>query len=210
MKTAALRSATRGFTLIELLTVLMVLSVVSTLGVSAYFQLSSYWNATARSVDQQVTVDRIFRSIQSDLDQLLSATLTGHALHGEARLESERRYKMVQLEDDHIVLPIESRNPATGAWTRASAMYHIDRSAPIPVLRRTLGELGTETPAGASEIVAEGVLSLRLRYHTADSIRDDWHENRHPDSVEVSLVLQNPHRPEEQIARRALLPVQVR
>lgn len=209
MKNAS-RLATRGFTLIELLTVLMVLSVVSTLGVSAYFQLSSYWNATARAVDQQVTIDRIFQSFQSDLDQLLSAKLTGHALHGETRLESERRYKMVQLEDDRVVLPVEYQNPATGAWTRASVMYHIDRSAPVPVLRRTLGELGAETPAGASEIVAEGVLSLRIRYHTAEGVHDAWSQARHPDSVAVSLVLQNPTRPEEQIARRALLPVQVR
>jgi len=199
-----------GFTLIELLTVLMVLSVVSTLGVSAYFQLSRYWNVTVRGVDMQVTADRIFSRIDSDVNAVVSASLSGHAIWGEERLEETHRYNLVQLEHDRVVLPVEYISPVDGRLVRASVMYHIERGGIAPVLKRSMGTLGERPPAGAQEVIAEGVLSLRVQYRDGNEIVSHWDAARHPDALIVSVVLQDPNRLNEQVARRSVFPVQVR
>lgn len=205
-----LYSRRRGYTLMELLTVLAVLAVVSTIGMTILFRVNDYWNVTSIRSNLNAAAETAFATMQRDFDQVLSAKRSGISMTGSRRLEEKKRYGLVQLEDDRVTLPVETVQPETGQIERYNVMYHIARDGSTPILMRTLGALGANPPAGANHVVLEGVLSMRVEYHDGVSWLPEWNQPLLPEAVRVWLVLINPDRPWEQISREAVFAIHVK
>jgi prepilin-type N-terminal cleavage/methylation domain-containing protein len=199
-----------GFTLLELLTVLAVLAVVSTIGIGVFFSITDHWRETTLGMDLQKTANRVFDSMRRDIDQVVSTRRTGAPLWGERRLETEQRYQRVQLENDRFVLPIETLNPVTELHERYSVLYEIDRSGAAPALVRVSGPLGARLPDGAREVLAPGVLALRVAYYDGIDWQPEWKGPALPEAVRISLVLMDLVRPWEQIVREQTFNVYVK
>ena len=115
------------------------------------------------------------------------------------------------LENDTVVLPVSYYNPLTETMTHASVSYHIERGDGSPRLVRQLeGGFGVEKPGGAIEPVAKGVMSMRIDYFDGAEWLPQWRQLEHPDAVRVSLTLQSPFRPDEQISRKSAFAIRVR
>lgn len=198
-----------GFTLIELLTVLAVLSVVSTMGVAAFFKITDHWRVTTLRQTMGTEAKDAFSALRADLGTLISYDLSGVPLHGVRRLEEEKRYGRVPLEDDSLIFPVSYTNPLTGTVVRRSVHYSINRVAGLPRLMRHEGPLGAERPDEQEEVVAEGVLAMRCSYFDGRQWVPEWPGGPLPDAIRVSLVLQGVHRPHEQIARTEVFTLQV-
>lgn len=198
-----------GFTLAELLVVIAVLSVVSTLGMTAFSAVTGHYRTQSVRMDLATRAERGFAQVQDDVGRVLPTGRGAPAIRGERRMEETLRYGRVPLEDDALTLPIESVHPETGLAEHLSVRYAIDRGGPVPVLRRTLGPLGADPPAGASIEVLRGVLSMTVEFHDGTGWRRGWDGPRHPRAVRVAIVAQDPDRPFEQVARRAEFTVHV-
>ena len=68
-----------GFSLIEMLVVLAVLSVVTTLGVSAFASITGSYRATQRVFNLEHVAQKVFESVERDCAAVTSAELCGVA-----------------------------------------------------------------------------------------------------------------------------------
>jgi type II secretion system protein J len=200
----------RGYTLLELLTVLAVLAVLSTIGMSIFYRVTDLWHVTSLRNDLNASAVNAFEMMRRDFGQTLSAKLSGVPIVGERRLEEKKRYGLVQLEDDRVTIQVQSAHPETGRIERFSALYKIDREAPVPALVRTLGALGANPPAGARQVVVEGVLAMRLEYYDGMSWQPEWKQAALPEAVRATLVMTDKDRPWEQISRQAEFAIHVK
>jgi prepilin-type N-terminal cleavage/methylation domain-containing protein len=202
--------ARRGFTLLELIVVLAVLSVVSTLGISAFVSISSYYNTTARRAALDVQAQEIFERLREDCAMVVPSSFAGGSFFSVRQMEESKRYGRVPLENDSVVVPISFFNPVTEEVVRASVQYRIDRSEGVPrLMRRMEGGFDKAEPQGAEEVLAEGVMSMRIEYFDGTGWRGEWNEGRHPSALRVSIVLQDLDRPYEQTARKCAFPIRV-
>lgn len=199
-----------GFTLLELLTVIAVLAVVTTIGMRALFRISDLWRLSEIRMNLNARANQTFELMRHDFDQVLSAKLSGVPLRGAQHLEEKKRFGRVRLENDLIILPVEYVNPLTHSVERQSVMYHINREAATPSLIRTLGALDALPPMGARQLVAEGVIAMRLEYHDGAEWMPEWNRAGLPEAVRVNLVLADANRPYEQIARKAVFAIHVK
>jgi hypothetical protein len=76
-------------------------------------------------------------------------------------------------------------------------------------MRRMEGGFDKAEPQGAEEVLAEGVMSMRIEYFDGTGWRGEWNEGRHPSALRVSIVLQDLDRPYEQTARKCAFPIRV-
>jgi len=202
--------ARRGFTLLELIVVLAVLSVVSTLGISAFVSITSYYNTTARRAALDVQAQEIFERMREDCAMVVPSSFAGGSFFSVRQMEEVKRYGRVPLEDDSVVLPISFFNPITEEVVRASVQYSIDRSEGTPrLMRRLEGGFDKAEPQGAEEPLAEGVMSMRIEYFDGTGWRAEWNEGTHPSALRVSIVMQDLDRPYEQTARKCAFPIRV-
>jgi type II secretion system protein J len=209
-----------GFTLIELLTVLAVLAIVTTIGVDLFFRVGDEWRLTSLRMDLQTKADKIFESMGKDINQVVSAQLSGWTIRGEQRSQDmplaprgqgkERERAFQRVEDDRLILPVESKNPQTGRTEHINVMYSIDRSDKVPALVRTLGKPGAEPPAGAKETIEEGVTALCFEFSDGSNWVPHWNQTTLPKSVRVNLMLVDKNRQNEQIARKETFTVHVK
>lgn len=200
-------STRRGFTLIEILVVLAVLGVVTAIGTRVFVELTGAWRQAAIRTDLNEQAQRAIDAIRRDVSQVLSPRLSGVGLTNISAMEDQQRYGRVPLENDQLVLPIEFMTP--DGLARQSILYSIDRGGEVPVLRRTVGAFPT-APGDFAEMgsaVAEGVLSMRVEIVVVGRAYSDWRGRQTPEAVRVSIVVQDPDRPHEQIARTAEFPV---
>ncbi len=199
-----------GFTLIELLTVLAVMSVLTTIGVSLFFRVGDQWRVANLRLDLSRTADNVFAAMRQDFGRVIAYTRGGAPLRGEERYEetpvsgAHLRFGVQRLESDVIVAPIEAVDPHSGLPERYAVMYHIDRSGATPALVRTLGPLDEAAPAGARQMIAEGVAAMRVEFHDGGGWRTGWDRPEMPKAVRVSLAVVHPDRPWEQVARKAV------
>jgi len=201
----------RGFTLIELLVVLAVLSVVSTIGVSAFVSITSYYNATERRLDLEEQAQRAFDYFADDVALMVPSSFANASVLSTREMEEEARYGRVPLENDSIVLPISYYDPLQKQVVRASVQYIIDRSMPLPQLqRRQAPGFGVVDPDGRTMPIADGVLSMRIEYFDGRKWQPAWTEEQHPRSIRLSVTVRDPYRPDEQLSRRSAFPVRVR
>jgi len=199
----------RGFTLLELLTVLAVLAVVSTIGLSMFFRVGDGWRVATLRMDLSTRADQALAMMRHDFDQIISAKLSGQGLIGTQRLENEKRFGRVPLEDDLVAMAVTERDPRDGSVARHKVTYRIDRSSSTPRLVRIVEGLGANAAEAASQLITEGALSLRFEYFDGAVWRPDWSGIALPEAVRASLVLSDPVRPWEQVARKAVFTIHV-
>lgn len=202
--------ARRGFTLIELLVVIAVLAVVSTIGMRAFFSVTDGWRQLSLRTALSERATAAYVTFQRDLGQVSSARLGGVAIAGQSRLEEAKRYGRVPLEDDLVTLPVQLPTaPGAPPTQRLQVTYQIDRSTDPPALVRREAALGSAPGDGAAQVVAAGVLALRVEYYDGAAWARTWSAAQHPKALRVGLVLQDADRPYEQTARTAVFAVAV-
>ncbi len=207
----AARRGARGFTLIELLVVLAILSVVTTLGVTAFSSITGNYRATQRAMKLESVTQQIFSSLQTDCESVTSAELCGVPTRGVRAMEEQDRFGRVPLENDRLVMPINYFNPLQGSIERMMVMYHIERGAgPAKLLRTIQGGYSKDDPAGATAVVAENVLSVRFEFFDGAKWQVGWEGATHPSALRCSVTVFDEDRPGEQISRSAAFPIRVR
>lgn len=200
----------QGFTLLELLTVLAVLAVVSTIGLSMFFRVGDGWRVATLRMDLSTRADQALAMMRHDFDQIISAKLSGYGLVGTQRLENQKRFGRVPLEDDVVALPATDRDPRDGSISRHKITYRIDRSSTTPRLVRIVEPFGASVSESAPQLVTEGALALRFEYFDGAAWRPEWTGAALPEAVRASLVLSDPVRPWEQVARKAVFTIHVK
>lgn len=208
-----LQARNSGFTLLELLTVLAMMTVVSTLGVSMFGSAVGVWREVGMRADMGLDANTVFESMQRDFDSVLSTRLSGVPLQGQSRIFSEdpRLWRM-SLEDDEVSIPIFAVNPETGLKTPRLVTYYVDRLGEMPSLMRRDaafdGEESTEANPGTK--IAGGVFALRIEYNDGQSWSKEWKQAELPRATRVSLGLMNADRSYEQISRMATFEIRVK
>lgn len=201
----------KGFTLFELMVVLAVMSVVSTIGVTAYSRVTGVWRISAMRMELGATADTIFSTIRRDMENVVSSRRTGQAIQGIDVLSEDAMYGRVPLDNDRMVLPIVQTG-AQGTSERLAVRYHIAREGGAPdQLTRTLGPMDGSEPNGASQVIADNVLALDIEYLSGGVWQPAWSGAGQPEAVKVNLTVSgNAQWRGEQVTRSAVFPVYVK
>ena len=206
------RNKRHGFTLLELLTVLAVLSVVTTIGVQAFFKMTSVWADTSTGMEVNAKSVDIFNTIRQDFERVASAKRTGQSIQGVDRLETEKQINRHMPQDDRLIIPIYQRNQGDGPWEQLSVMYHIDRENGAPSLQRSFVQNdGSELKTGSSQLIGERILAMNIEYLNSENTWDkEWSRPESPAAVRVSLTIGLKNRPSKHVSREAVFPIHVK
>lgn len=206
-----------GFSLIELIVVLALLSVVSTLGLVAFFRVDARWRTDQVRGRLYASADAIFAEMREDFGRVLSSRLSGVPVRGVSNTYVDARegsrFWHMGFEDDQFILPVESWNPVTGLIERHNVMYQIARDTGGCRLVRRYGALEEPVPAGASadlHSAAAEVLALCAEYSDGTSWQRGWNRPDAPRAVRVSLTLMDKNRYYEQISQKAVFTINAR
>ena len=198
----------RGFSLLELLVVISVLSVVTTIGVSAFVSITTAWRQTTELVELESTADMILEDyLAQDIGRMLSPRLSGAPMSGKQG-EAEAFFR-IRVEDDSMIIPVEVPNES-GGLDRHSVRYHVDRERELPTLIRTIGPLGADMSSGLELELATGVFGLRFEYFDGTAWQPQWDKPELPLSVRAHVALMDVYQQHQQISRKATFPIHVR
>ncbi len=202
-----------GMTLMELIVGLAVLAVISTLGIGVLIQAMEQWQLSRIYATLNLQADTVLDNMRQDFNHMLPASLSGVAISGgEQRRDDVSRTGSSQI-DSFLVLPVRVPQEK-GLPLSANAMYHVVAEEKGPAtLRRTLGPLGSNPPAGATQPLLNGVSLLALRTEFQDAQGQwlsEWKAPVSPEAVRVSMTLCDANRPNEQIARKAVFALRVK
>lgn len=194
----------RAFSLIEIITVLAVLSILSTMGVVMFGRIMDYRRQSEIKQSLNISFLQLTNRLQDDFDQIVSPTYTKGKVVAMRHIEYEKRYQSVPLDDDRISFPILYTN-SDGKTVVVQVFYYIDRSlGDAPSLVRVIGPLGDEKPDGAKEILATGVLGMRVHCYDGKDWVENWDKQFYPKAVKISLVLADKNRLWEQVVRESV------
>jgi len=197
-----------GFTLFELIVVLLIMGVVSTIGLGAFFNVTGAWRKSTYRMELGSAAETVLDRLRDDVRRVVSSRRTGYAIQGFDVLNNDVRYDdLIRLEDDRIVLPM-LRKDADGKTERLAIQYHVDRSDGRFMMTRTFGPMGSEAPAGAREAIVPGVLTFELAYLEAGVWHAAWSKPQNPEAIRASVTVQGEYpRNYEQISRTATFPI---
>ncbi len=186
-----------GFTLLELIVVIACLGVISSVGVQMFVVMTTAWNSLKIRTELNSRADSIFNQMRLDFGEVLSARQSGVMLQAAG--------------DDKLIMAVQRLGGPQDAQSSGRVMYHVKREGSAASLYRTVGPLDVETPAGAAMELAAGVKMLKFEYPGANGQgwQTRWQGPGLPGLVRVSMVLQDPDRTWEQIARQAVFPIHV-
>jgi len=207
--------ARRGFTLLEVLVVIVILSVVSGLGTSAFVTITSAWNDQQSMSQLNAMAEDVFSAIATDFSDTLSHDLSGVPISGASRDSVDTRtVPAAHNADDTLVIPIQGAAAGRTRERLATVGYRIDRSAATMPLLRTLGELGDKTPGANGQSLVPGArtLAFRVEYLSEKPGRlwiQEWNGADHPRAVRVSITLQDLNRPDLQLSRKSVMHIHV-
>ena len=194
-----------GFTLFELLVSLAILSVVSTLSVSAFISANDYWNDLSATAQLEKNATTALDSMGEDFARILPSRLSNTALRGTTGsfLDDSHSWPAT-FEDDRLEMLVDQYNAASKQREMATVAYSVDRHSTAPRLVRTArGSAAMET------VVATNVAGLRLSWFDGKQWSDVWEQAGLPRAVRVSLSLIDPARPSRNLARTAVFNVNV-
>lgn len=203
-----------GFTLIELIVVFSVMGIVTGLGTSAFFTMTSAWHDAKTLAELDAMAGAAFHGLQEDMADVISADLSGAYVRGFRRDSTDPRFFDRELADDQIILPLQSSGMGQGTLAGGTVLYQVVRSEGRHRLTRSVGEAGAETPLGNPQRVIDGADVLRLRIEYAAEGESgwlpQWQRQATPRAVRVSMTLADPFRPDLQISRKAVFAIYVR
>ncbi|HNR34609.1 MAG TPA: type II secretion system protein, partial [Candidatus Hydrogenedentes bacterium] len=75
----------RGFTLLELLTVIALMGVATTMGITMLFKVSDAWRETTRRMELDELASRIFNEMRKDFALVVSPAVDGASIRGSRR-----------------------------------------------------------------------------------------------------------------------------
>ncbi len=205
-----------GFTLIELLISISILGVVTGIGINAFVGLTGAWHDTKTLADLDSIADDALNTIQTDVLDVLSFELSGVSIRGEDRATEDQRFFDRILEDDTLVIPVQTTQAGRRRLGGNTVQYHVERNANAQVLRRTVGVLEAEIPQSGRAAVTDeqraNVIRFNVEYLVPSSSDwvAEWQEDALPAAIRVSLVLADPYRGDLQVSRKAVFPIYVR
>ncbi len=200
----------RGFSLVELIIAIGILGVVSTIGAVMFIRMSDLWGGMLHRVDLDITADNAFDTIGRDVRGLLPLGLADKpftGIRGDSESEGGPSFAC-----DQFSFPVRMwvRQPSEPPLeTVGLATYALDRESHS--LIRTLTPVSASDSEGQRTLIAAGVSSFRVEYDPGPGGAGwlpEWKESRLPRAIRVSIVLMNPDPPNEQIARKAVFPVE--
>ena len=213
------RSASRGFTLLELLLVISIMGVLTWIGTGTFVKISSHWRDVRAMVDLQIMIDRAFESIREDFSHLESSELSGVSLEGLRReiagedVDKERFIDRV-LADDRVTFSVQSQPINSDRLVTQRISYYISREGSRHRLVRSTVDLATNQPTPGLSLI-DGAQAVRLRFEYAsddgaEGWLDRWDRPTLPRAIRVSLMIEDPYRPDRQLARKAVFGNEVR
>lgn len=198
-----------GFTLFELLVVIAIFSVLTGIGTTVFFRMTSLSQRLKIQQELGRAADGFFERVQDDLDQLLPASLAGPTVQSVTReAEDSIRYFDRSLADDTLRLMVSSTGPNGEVLPPRQVTYRIDRVAHS--LKRVQSD---ETTSVESDVIA-GADTVRLRFEFAGEDngqwRTGWSSPEPPRAIRASLVVAHSSQPDIQIARKMTFAVRTR
>ena len=223
----------RGFTLFELLAVIVIMSVVTTLGTRTFFYMTSAWSHLKILTELDQIAEGAFKSMREDFANVLSSELSGEAVLGiktdhESRNEDNDR---VLDEDDWIIIPVQTAGTEAEELGGAKVVYKLIRFEEEEKGRYAGTYLGRATfpldeefpfdvppvfPQNSPAVIdPERAHIFKLRFEYAGDEKDGkwlplWIETFSPRAVRVSMTLADPWQPHLQVSRKAVFHLRAR
>ncbi len=213
---ATIRARKQGFTLLELLVVLAILGVVTGLGTSAFVTVTAVWNETKSLTDLDAQAEEAFRSIGRDLSDTLSYDLSKLSIVGTRQeIVNTNTVPAAHDANDTVAVPIQGASLGRTRLRAAMVGYRVDRDLSKGSLIRTQGDLDGKFPTTGQQNVLPlaHTIAFRVEYLSDESDQHwlaVWHGPGHPEAIRVSLVLEDPDRPDFQISRKKVFRIHVR
>lgn len=199
-----------GFTLLELVVVVSLMGVITTIGVTGFFRMTTHFKTLQENLYLNKSATNAFGVMLQDFENLLAAKVADSPLHGtHADTEDSLHFWRIPFEDDTITFPVEVVNPLTQQRERLRVTYTVERGMNDPRLVRSTTSLLEPLATPSSVVVADNVAGMRLQYFDGNTWHNDWSAPAHPNLVRVSLSLIAGNRTDGQLARTATFALQV-
>jgi len=210
MKTVTTATRRRGFTLIELLVVLTLMSVISTIGMTGFLRMTTYWNDLQADTNLNKDISRAFISFADDFENLLAPAVCGVSMVGKhADVVDNTTFWRISFEDDSIAMPVEVFNPLSQQRERLLVTYAVERDGEAPVLVRSAVTLGEAETKGGRVAVANNIVGMRLRYFDGNQWHNTWNASMPPKIVRVSLSAIDGGRVDRNVSRTTAFAIKI-
>jgi len=212
MKNNLRTSRKQGFTLLEMIVVIGVLGVLTTLGAQAFTALTTSWNHTRSLTELTHSADDALNLIGRDVQDILSAKLSGQSIIGEERTtEKDHGADRDWDEDDRVVFPIQGISSGLSLQKSSTVQYAVQRGASGQFLIRTIGALESENPQQNPLNIIPEVHTNRFRveYNDGQQWVGSWNSNELPKAIRVSITVAHSQKEFLQISRKRVFPVKV-
>lgn len=213
------RYAPRGFTLLELLLVISIMGVLTWIGTGTFVKITSHWREVKALVDLQIMIDTAFESIRADFSHIESSELSGQSLEGLRRelageAVDKERFNDRVLANDRITFSVQSQPINSDRLVTQRISYYIVREGSRHRLVRSTVDPATNRPTQEFSLI-DGAQAVRLRFEYAsndgaEGWLDRWDRPSLPRAIRVSLMIEDPNRPDRQLARKAVFGNEVR
>lgn len=209
----------QGFTLLELLLVISIMGTLTWIGTGTFVKMTTHWREIKAISDLEIMSNTAIASIRADFSHLESSELSGRSLKGIRNeiagedVDSERFNDRV-LADDRVTFSVQSKPIASDRLVTETVSYYILRDGKRHRLVRSVFDATTNEHRQEFSLI-DGAQAVRLRFEYAsddgaEGWLDRWDRQTLPRAVRVSLMIEDPERPDRQIARKAVFGNEVR
>ena len=196
-----------GFTLFELLVVIAIFSVLTGIGTTVFYRMTSLSQRLKIQQELGRAADGFFEQVQDDMDRLLPASLAGQTVHSATR-EAQAPQRYFDNPDDTLRLLVAGKGPNGELLPPRHVTYRVDRVD--QTLVRVVGE---ESTSVTTKVIPDAD-TVRLRFEFAGEDngqwRTGWSSPEPPRAIRASLVVAHTSQPDIQIARKMTFAVRAR
>ena len=198
-----------GFTLFELLVVIALFSLLTGLGTTVFFRMTSLSQRLKIQQELGRSADGFFEQVQEDLNDLLPASLVGPTVQSVTRdAEDIQRFFDTKLADDTLRLLVATTGPEGEPLPPRQVTYRVDRDS-YTLVRVVVDEASTT----ASNVISDND-TVRLRFEFAGEEngqwRTGWTSQEPPRAIRASVVVAHESQPDIQVARKMTFAVRTR